>query len=95
VLSAGRARAFRSRDRWHLHGSRNSDNSNLAYAFDSERIDSAIRFFNEDDLDVVHVGIHRHMVLGNVRVHYATEGVVDQRLSWRAMPIPQTTLPMI
>jgi hypothetical protein len=78
-------------------GGRNSDNSNLAHAFDSHRVDLAARLFDEDNLDVVHVGMHRHMVLGNVRVHHAAEVVVDQRpcaraASGQAAAEPATTL---
>src|SRR5262245_28112371 len=61
-------------------GGPNSDNSNLAHALDSHQVNLAVRLFDEDGLDVVHVGMHRHMVLGNVRVHHAAEVVVDQRL---------------
>ena len=39
-----------------------------------------VRLVDEDHLDVVHVGIHRHMVLGDVGVHDAAEAVIDQRL---------------
>jgi hypothetical protein len=31
-------------------GGRNSDNSNLAHAFDSHRVDLAVRLFDEDNL---------------------------------------------
>src|SRR5262245_16105054 len=60
--------------------SRNSDNTNLAHAFDSQRVNSSIRLFNEDDPDILHISVHWHMVLGDVGVHNATEIVVDQRL---------------
>ena len=39
-----------------------------------------VRLVDEDHLDVVHVGIHRHMILGDVGVHDAAEAVIDQRL---------------
>ena len=39
-----------------------------------------IGLIDEDDVDVVHVGIHRHMILGDIGVHDAAEFVVEQRL---------------
>ena len=48
-------------------------------ALDAERIDDVVLLVDEDHLDVVHVGIHRHMILGDVGIHDATEAVVDQR----------------
>ena len=39
-----------------------------------------VRLVDEDHLDLVHVGVHRHVVLGDVGVHDAAELVIDQRL---------------
>jgi hypothetical protein len=35
---------------------------------------------DEDDLYVVNVGVHRHMIFGDVGIHDAPEGMIDQRL---------------
>ena len=48
-------------------------------ALDAHRIDHLVRLFDEDHLNVVDVGIHRHMILGDVGIHDAAEGVIDQR----------------
>ena len=40
-----------------------------------------------------HVGVHRHVVLGEVVVHEPAEAVVEHRSSSSAMPMPQTTPP--
>ena len=58
----------------------NPDQADLAYALYSERIDDVVRLVDEDDIDVVHVGVHRHVVFGNIGVHDAAEMVIDQRL---------------
>src|SRR6476646_9173319 len=60
-------------------GSGYSDNTDLAHALDSERVDDVVRLIDEDDLDVLYVGVHRHMILGDVGVHNATEGVIIKR----------------
>ena len=54
----------------------NADDADLAQAFDAEAIDNRVGLFHEDHFDVVHVGIHRHMVLSNVGVHDPPEAVV-------------------
>src|SRR5207245_3648327 len=59
--------------------SRHADNADLAEALDAERIDDLVRLLDEDDVDVVHIGIHGHVVFGNVGVHDASEAVVEQR----------------
>src|SRR6185312_16953745 len=58
---------------------RHADDADFAEALDAERIDDFVRFLDEDDIDVVHVGIHGHVVFGNVGVHDASEAVVEQR----------------
>ena len=42
-------------------GGRDTDNADLAHAFDAERIETCL-LLDEDDVDVVHVGVHRHVV---------------------------------
>src|SRR4029077_11299686 len=61
-------------------GGGDTDDTNLTYALDAERIDAVIDLIDEDHPDVVHVGIHGHMILGDVGIHDATEIVIDQRL---------------
>ena len=48
---------------------RETDDADLAQPFDAERIDGVVWLVNENDLDVVHVSVHRHMIFGNVRIH--------------------------
>src|SRR6516225_5011732 len=58
---------------------RDTDNADLAQAFDPERIDRLIRLVDKDYLDIVHVGVHRHMIFGDVGIHDAAKPVIDQR----------------
>ena len=57
-----------------------ADNADFADALDAERIDQVVRLVDEDDLDIVHIGIHGHVVFGDVGVHDAAEIMIDQRL---------------
>ena len=58
-------------------GGGNADDADLAHPLDAEWIDDAVRLVDEDDIDVVHVGVHRDMIFGNVRIHDAAESMVD------------------
>jgi hypothetical protein len=58
---------------------RDADDANLAQPLDAERIDDVVRLIDEDHLDVVHVGVHRDMIFGNVRIHDAAEFVIEDR----------------
>src|SRR5262245_8212250 len=60
-------------------GRGNPDSANFAHALDSNRVDDVVGLINEHDFDVLHVGVHRHVVFGDVGVHDAAEFVVDQR----------------
>src|SRR6516164_4178151 len=53
--------------------SRHADNADLAEPLDAERIDGVVRLVDEDDLDVVHVGVHRDMIIGDVGIDDAAE----------------------
>src|SRR6185295_14444232 len=44
-------------------GRGDTDDTNLTYALDAERINAVIDLIDEDHPDVVHVGIHGHMIL--------------------------------
>jgi len=57
---------------------RNTDDADLHQALDAQRVDDRIRLVDEDHLDVVHVGVHRYVVLGDIGVHDAAEVVIDQ-----------------
>jgi hypothetical protein len=73
---------------------RRSD-ADQADALDSQQIDDVIRSVDEDHLEIVHVGIHRHVILAEIGVNDAAE--VDRSASPPVpcrCPIPRT-LPMI
>ena len=57
---------------------RDPDDADLADALDAERIDDRVRLVDEDHLDVVDVGVHRHVVFGEIGIHDPAELVVDQ-----------------
>ena len=56
-----------------------TDDADLAQALHAEPV-AVVRLLDENHLDVVYVGVHRHMILGDVGVHDAAEPVIDQRL---------------
>ena len=58
---------------------RNADDADLAQPLDAHRVDDVVLLIDEDHLDVVDVGIHRHMILGDVGIHDPAEAVVDER----------------
>ena len=45
---------------------RDADDADLAQALDAKAIDAVVRLVDEDDLNIVYVGIHGHMVFGDV-----------------------------
>jgi hypothetical protein len=53
------------------------DNADLPEPLDAECIHQAVRFIDEDDLDVMGVGVHRYVVFGDIRVHHPAGTVVD------------------
>jgi len=55
---------------------RDPHDPDLAESFHPERVDQGIRFVDEDHLDVVDVGVNRHMVLGDVVVDDPAKAVV-------------------
>src|SRR5450631_1624858 len=72
-----------------------ADQADLAEALDSQQIDDVIRSVDEDHLEIVHVGIHGHVILAAIGVNDAAE--VDRSASPPVpcrCPIPRT-LPMI
>ena len=66
---------------------RHPDDADLAEPLQAERI-AVVRLVDEDHLDVVHVGVHRHVVFGDVGVHDAAEAVIDRL----ARVVDKTTL---
>src|SRR5262249_1817045 len=58
---------------------RDADDADHAHTLDAEWI-AIVRLVDKDHPDVVHIGVHRHMILGDVGVHDAAEAVIDQRL---------------
>ena len=57
-----------------------ADDADLADALDAQRVEMSLALVDENHLDVVHVGIHRHMIFGEVVVDGAAVTVVDHRL---------------
>ena len=55
-----------------------ADDPDLAKPLDAERV-GVVRLVHEDDLDVVHVGVHRYVVLGNIGSDDAAEPVINER----------------
>src|SRR5262245_8768575 len=62
------------------HGRRGADDADFADAFDTERIDLVVLLLDEDDIDRVHVRIHRHMIVGEIMAHEAPEPVIGDGL---------------
>src|SRR5208283_374139 len=58
---------------------RNADNADLAEPLDAERI-AVVWLVDEDDPDVMYIGIYRHMILGEIAVHETAISVVDHAL---------------
>src|SRR5262249_29885296 len=56
-----------------------TDDANLSHTLDTERIDDVVWLVDEDDVDIVDVSIHRHVVLGEIGVDYAPQVVINQR----------------
>ena len=52
---------------------RRAGDADIADALNAKRVYFVILLFDEDDLDIVYVGIHRHVILGNVGVHDTPE----------------------
>ena len=59
---------------------RGPHDADLAYAFDAERIDLVILLLNEDHVDRMYVGIHRHVILGKTMIHEAPEPMIGRGL---------------
>ena len=59
---------------------RGADDADLADAFDAERIDLVVLLLDEDHVDCVYVGIHRHVIVGEIVGHEAPEPVVGRGL---------------
>jgi hypothetical protein len=65
---------------------RSADNADFADAFDAERIDLVILFFNENYVDRMHIRIYRHMIVGKVVGHESAEPVIGRRLFMQRHP---------
>src|SRR5207253_8001234 len=55
-------------------------NADFPQSFRPQRVDDLVPFLHEDHLDVVHVGVHRNVILREVVVHETSEGVVEETL---------------
>src|SRR5262249_31381484 len=54
------------------------DDADLAEALDPQRI-AVVRLVDEDDLDIMHVSMHRHVIFRDIGIHDAAEPVIDRR----------------
>src|SRR5262249_54075671 len=59
---------------------RRADNADFANTFDPKWIDLIVLLFDEDHVDRMHVGIHRHVVVGEIVGHESSEPVVGGSL---------------
>src|SRR5690242_17829984 len=57
-----------------------ADNADLPYPFYAERIEMRLALLDEDHVDVMDVGVNRHMVLGEIMIDDASVAVIDHRL---------------
>ena len=57
-----------------------ADDADFADPFDAEWIDLVILLFDEDNVDRVHVRVHRHVIVGKIVAHEATEPVIGDGL---------------
>ena len=48
---------------------------NLAETLGAERIDDVVALVHEDHVDVMHVGVHREMVVREIVGHEAADGI--------------------
>ena len=58
-------------------GRRDADHPELAHALDAERVDDLVVFLDEHRLDIVDVGVDRHVIVLQVRVHDPPVAVID------------------
>src|SRR5215472_6911204 len=72
-----------------------ADDADFADPFDAERIDLVILLFDEDDVDRVHVRVHRHVIVGEIVAHEATEPVIGDGLLMQRHADAPTTAPRI
>ena len=61
-------------------GGRRADDTDLTHPFHTKRIEILLAFVDENDLDMRHVGMHRHVILGEVVIDDAAIAVIDNRL---------------
>src|SRR6185369_15684323 len=59
---------------------RHADAGNLAEALGTDGVEPRIRLVDEVDLEAADVGVHRHLVFGNVGIEEAAEAIVDLAL---------------
>jgi len=59
---------------------RHADGADLTQPLGAERVSGLILFLNEDDLDVVHIGVDRDVVVRQVVGHEPAKGVVSDAL---------------
>ena len=59
---------------------RSSNNADLAYAFDAKRIDPLVDLLDKNDVNVMDVGVHRHMIFAEVWIYKTPKVVISQRL---------------
>ena len=59
---------------------RGFDDSDLANAFDFERIDLVVFLIDEDHVDRMHIRVYRHVIIGKIVSHKTAESIIGQRL---------------
>jgi hypothetical protein len=67
-------------------GSSRAYNTNLADAFHSEGVEMRLPLVDEDDLNVMYIGIHRHMILGKIVIDEMAISVANHTLRDEAVP---------
>ena len=54
-----------------------ADDTEFTQAFETQGIDNRIAFIYEDHVDIMHVGVDRHKVVGQIRVDDTSVAVVE------------------
>src|SRR4051794_7708970 len=57
-----------------------SYNADLAHALDAQWINALVDLLDKNDVDVLNVGVHWHVIFAEVMVHKTPEVVISQRL---------------
>lgn len=66
----------------------NADDTDLAHALYADRIDYVIVLVNEDDLNVLNVRVDRHVIFGEIVIHYSPVIMIDNGFFLESHPNP-------